>query len=112
MFTLDQLGQIAEYLGPTLGVVIVVFIFINYLTDQAKLTRIESAKRDKEWRDFFTLINQATAGDMSRLAASMVSLSDNVQSLCEKMEDHDKHVDRRIREITQQVKTKGVYGGL
>ena len=81
--------------GSAGAVIIVVIIFLNYI-----------GKRDAEWRDFFTVLNKSNVEDMSKLTKAIDSMSQSVACLGDKLDQHDGHVDARIRDIQNAERRK------
>jgi hypothetical protein len=82
-------------LGSAGVVIIVVIIFLNFIT-----------KRDEEWRSFFTLLNANSKDDMRAFANTMDRLVTRVDSIGTELDNHDAHVDERVKLITGAARTQ------
>jgi hypothetical protein len=88
-------------LGAAGAVIIVVLIFLNYI-----------AKRDAEWREFFTVLNSENKADMTKVTAALDRLVNSVDCVSDKIDKHEGKVDERIRIVqAQNAITKRRPGG-
>ena len=90
-------------LGAAGAVIVVVMIFLNYI-----------AKRDQEWRDFFTILNAQNTTDMRVVTESLKQLTQGIQVLSDKIESHDSTMTKKVGEleeaaITLHAVTKTVF---
>ena len=87
--------------GGAAGVgIVLVIVFLNYLTKRDKAYQDERSERDKQWQDFFTQLNAANKEDTEKLAMAMEKLTQSVMNsfsgIADRLAEHDRRVDDRI----------------
>lgn len=83
-------------LGSAGAVIIVVVVFLA-----------EIDKRDKQWQDFFTKINQNNADDIKGLGDALKEVSKSTSNIAQMLTDHDRRVEERIRDAAALVAPRG-----
>lgn len=86
-------------LGSAGAVIAVVIIFLK-----------ANEKRDQEWRDFFTTLNETNKLDMKAMTVATGTLIDLVRQIAKQIDEHDKRVDDRIAAVkrrSRSAQTKG-----
>ena len=115
-----DIGKIlSDVAGPTAIGITLVYIFLRYLTKLNDSYQSERKARDKQWQDFFTMLNAGNKEDTKALTDAMTKLTnavtDSFHSIARDIADHDKRVDERINAsqniVTQPRRLKTPKGG-
>lgn len=78
-------------LGSAGAVIAVVIIFLK-----------SNEKRDQEWRDFFTSLNEDNKADMQTMAVAMNALIELVRQIARQLTEHDQKVDDRVAAVKRR----------
>ncbi len=84
-------------LGSAGAVIIVVLAFLR-----------SNEKRDQEWRDFFTALNEGSKNDLTEIINATKKLIESVDCLNDKLTNHDANVAARVRAIQDASKPRPI----
>lgn len=98
---IDIVKLLTDVGGPVGVGIALAWMFLRYLEKRDKNWQESQDKRDKQWQDFFTLINAGNKEDTASLTEAMTQLTNSVvksfQGIADKLAEHDKRVDDRIK---------------